>query len=92
MPHKEPFILIHSSSSVCSACKVVLEAYPSRTKNEAIIKAEKERVQKQKDTLGPEGRKREGEKVAAAIKSQTLPPQEVLESVPVADVNKIKYR
>ena len=55
-------------------------AYPSKKLNEEIIKNESDRVEKQKTNLGKEGLKKAGEAVANAIKSQILPPQEVLES------------
>ncbi len=67
-------------------------AYPSRTLYQNMITDEAERIEKQRQKLGKEGLKEAGEKVAEAIKSQILPPQEVLESIPVADASKIMYR
>ena len=55
-------------------------AYPSRQLNEQMIKNESERIEKQKTNLGKEGLQKAGEAVANAIKSQILPPQDVLES------------
>ena len=55
-------------------------AYPSRQLNEQMIKNESERIEKQRTNLGKEGLQKAGEAVANAIKSQILPPQEVLES------------
>ena len=55
-------------------------AYPSRQLNEQMIKNESERIEKQRTNLGKEGLQKAGDAVANAIKSQILPPQEVLES------------
>ena len=55
-------------------------AYPSKQLNEQMITNEAERIEKQRTNLGKEGLEKAGEAVADAIKSQILPPQEVLES------------
>ena len=55
-------------------------AYPSKQLNEQMITNEAERIEKQRTNLGKEGLEKAGEAVAEAIKSQILPPQEVLES------------
>jgi Zn-dependent M16 (insulinase) family peptidase len=72
--------------------RIRILAYPSRKLYQKMITDEADRVEKQKKKLGKEGLKKAAMDVAEAIKSQILPPQEVLESIPVADVNKIMYR
>ena len=67
-------------------------AYPSKARNEAIIKAEDDRVEAQRKKLGEEGLKAAGETVEKAIESQKLPPNSVLEAVPMGDASKIKFR
>ena len=62
------------------APRIRVLAYPSKKLNEDMIKNEMDRIEKQKLTLGKEGLQKAGEAVANAIKSQILPPQEVLES------------
>lgn len=44
------------------------------------------------ESLGEEGLHQAGEKIASAVKSQRLPPSEVLNSIPVADADLISYR
>ena len=57
-----------------------------------MVSDEKARLEEQKARLGPEGLAAAGEKVKAAIASKQLPPQSVLESVPVANAANIKFR
>jgi hypothetical protein len=72
--------------------RVRVLAYPSKAFDEELQRTEADRVEKQKQTLGPEGIKAAGNAIAEAIASQKLPPPAVLEAVPVADVDKIMFR
>ena len=75
-----------------STPRVRVLARPSKAKSKELFEKEKERVKEQQEKLGPEGLKAAGERIKEAIESQILPPTEVLESIPVADTNKIAYR
>jgi hypothetical protein len=46
----------------------------------------------QVEALGPEGLEAAGRKIESALKSQHLPPDHVLRSIPVADVDSITFR
>lgn len=67
-------------------------SYPSKEANQKLEDGEKRRLTEQRDRLGAAGLAAAGERVKAAVASQILPPTEVLESIPVADINKIVYR
>ena len=72
--------------------RVLLKGVPSLELNNQLYQKEEERVKAQIETLGPDGLKEAGEKVHRAVESQVLPPNSVLTSVPVADVDTIAYR
>ena len=72
--------------------RVLLKGVPSLELNNQLYQSEEERVKAQIETLGPDGLKEAGEKVHRAVESQVLPPNSVLTSVPVADVDTIAYR
>ena len=68
------------------------KAYPSKQLGEDLISDENKRVEEQIEKLGPDGLEQADKNIHEAIKSQLLPPPEVLKTVPVADVNFIKFR
>jgi Zn-dependent M16 (insulinase) family peptidase len=72
--------------------KVMTKAYPSADLSHQLSSNETRRLKDQKATLGPEGLLASGKSIKEAIKSQVLPPPEVLKSIPVADVNSIQFR
>ena len=72
--------------------RVMTKAYPSKKLGQDLIDEERKRVDAQIDNLGTEGLEKADKAVKEAIKSQILPPPEVLNSVPVADVTGIKFR
>ena len=57
-----------------------------------MISDENKRVEAQIEKLGPDGLEKAENSITEAIKSQLLPPPEVLKTVPVADVDFIKFR
>ncbi len=67
-------------------------AHPSREFDAQITEAESLRVEEQRGRLGPEGLRAAGESARRAVESQRLPPMEVLEKVPMADVDGIVFR
>ena len=72
--------------------RVMTKAYPSQELDLELVKTENERLEKQREDLGPEGLAAKAEAIQKALDSQVLPPPEVLRSVPVADVNSIQFR
>jgi len=72
--------------------KVVVKGKPSKDKAKQITEEEKQRVKQQVENLGPEGLKEKEELVENAVKSARLPGFDVLNKVPMADVNKIQFR
>lgn len=75
-----------------SGPRVAILAYPSQKLGLELEQNETARLEKQREDLGEQGLIEAGKKVSDAVASQILPSREVLESVPVADVTKIKYR
>ena len=80
------------NDSFLNSPRVLLKGVPSLDLNNRLIAEEEERVQAQVEKLGPEGLRLAGEKVKRAIDSQTLPPNSVLQSVPVASVDSVAWR
>lgn len=72
--------------------RVLTKAYPSQELSEELSYNETKRLELQKTRLGRKGLKRMEAKIKAALRSQILPPPEVLKSIPVADVNSIQFR
>merc|ERR1711892_799888 len=72
--------------------KVVVKGKPSMKKVKELTAKEEARVQKQISDLGTEGLKEKEIKIEKAIESQKLPGKEVLERIPLGDVNTIKFR
>ena len=72
--------------------RVMTKAYPSQALDLKLAKEESERLEKQREDLGPEGLEAKGKAIQEALDSQILPPPEVLKSVPIADVNSIQFR
>ena len=71
---------------------VITKAYPSNELNKELIANETKRLETQREELGSEGLERAGKRIEDALKSQVLPPPEVLKSIPIADVNAIQFR
>ena len=71
---------------------VAVEGIPSLELSKNITTNEANRIEKQIETLGEEGLKRKAEELAAALDSQTLPGDDVLEKIPLGDVNQIQFR
>ncbi|XP_023322562.1 uncharacterized protein C05D11.1 [Eurytemora carolleeae] len=72
--------------------KLYIKGIPSKKKQEALVSEEEVRLERQKARLGEDGLRRKKEIIDAAIASQTLPSTEVLSSIPLGDVNSIKFR
>ena len=72
--------------------KIVLLGYPSAKLNEDLLVNETERIENQAESLGPEKLQQAASTLEKAIESQELPPNDVLASVPVANVSSITYR
>ena len=72
--------------------RALTKAFPSMDLNKELISNESKRVEIQREQLGEEGLERAGKRIQDALDSQTLPPPEVLNSIPVADVNSIQFR
>jgi len=72
--------------------KVVVKGLPSKSKVKELTEKEENRVKQQVANLGPEGLKTKQEKLEHAIESQVLPGKDVLEKIPLGDVNSIEFR
>ncbi len=72
--------------------RALTKAYPSNELNQELIANESKRLDIQREALGPDGLDKAGQRIEQALKSQVLPPPEVLKSIPIADVNSIKFR
>ena len=72
--------------------KILLLGYPSAAYNKELLSNETERTMKQIESLGPSNLELAGLKVEKAIQSQAFPPNNVLASVPMANVTSITYR
>jgi len=72
--------------------KVVVKGRPSMKKVQELTEKEDERVQKQIEDLGTDGLKKKAMEIENAIESQVLPGKEVLEEIPLGNVETIKFR
>ena len=72
--------------------KVLLLGYPNATYSKLILADETKRIEEQIAELGPKGLQDAAVNVEDAIDSQVFPPNEVLESIPTANVTSILYR
>ena len=72
--------------------KILLLGYPSAKYNEELLANETSRIKNQAENLGREKLEQAALTLENAIESQELPPNEVLASVPVANVSSITYR
>ena len=72
--------------------RVLLLGYPSAELNTELSTNETERTEQQIDSLGPENLEKAALKLEEAIERQVFPPNDVLASVPVANVTSITYR
>ena len=72
--------------------RVLLLGYPSAELNTDLSKNETERTEQQIDSLGPDNLEKAALKLEEAIERQVFPPNDVLASVPVANVTSITYR
>jgi len=72
--------------------KIVVKGKPSMKKVQELTEKEEKRVQKQIEDLGQDGLKEKATIIENAIESQVLPGKEVLEQIPLGDVNTIKFR
>jgi len=72
--------------------KIYIKGIPSKAKQEMLIREEEKRIDEQKAQLGDEGLMKKQEILEAAISSQNLPSNQVLNKIPFGDVSKIKFR
>jgi len=72
--------------------KYYIKGIPSREKQERLVREEEARLKAQAERLGAEGLMKQQELVEAAINSQTLPSNQVLNKIPLGDVNSIRFR
>ena len=72
--------------------KILLLGYPSAVYNKELLANETARTMQQIKSLGPEKLEETEIKLEQAIENQVLPPNDVLASVPVANVSSITYR
>ena len=72
--------------------RVILLGYPSAAYSKELLANETSRTSKQIESLGPENLKIAEMELDEAIESQVFPPNEVLASIPVANVSSITYR
>merc|ERR1719495_1166344 len=72
--------------------KHYIKGIPSIKKQKQLVRDEEERLERQRKRLGEKGLKKMGQRIEAAIESQTLPSKQVLNRVPLGDVNAIKFR
>lgn len=72
--------------------KIVLKGKPSRAKVEEFTKKEEERLSNQIEDLGKEGLEEKQKILDNAIESQELPSEEVLDKIPLGNVDIIKFR
>ncbi|XP_050309780.1 uncharacterized protein C05D11.1-like [Anthonomus grandis grandis] len=71
---------------------VSVECYPSKEEQQKMAKEEKERVEKQRLTLGEAGLKEKKEILEKAIEhNDKEPPAEMLTSVPIPSIKSIKF-
>jgi len=71
---------------------IAVEGKPSLKLSTDYIKKEEERIKKQIEDLGLEGRKKKAKELEAALASQTLPGDDILTKIPLGDVEKIQFR
>ena len=71
---------------------IAVEGIPSLALSKNITDTEKERTEKQVESLGEEGLAQKAQELKAAVESQTLPGVEILEKIPLGDVNQIQFR
>ena len=71
---------------------VAVEGIPSLELSKNITLEEQERTKQQIESLGEEGLKEKGQELEDALASQILPGDDVLEKIPLGDVNKIQFR
>ena len=72
--------------------KIVLKGKPSRAKVENFTKEEEERLKNQIEYLGKEGLEEKQKILDNAIESQKLPSKEVLDKIPLGNVDIIEFR
>ena len=72
--------------------KVVVKGRPSMEKVKELTDKEEARVQEQIEELGPDGLTEKENAIENAIESQILPGKDVLEKIPLGDVNTIQFR
>ena len=72
--------------------KIVLKGKPSRAKVEEFTKNEEERLSNQIEKLGKEGLEEKQKILDNAIESQKLPSEEVLDKIPLGNVDIIEFR
>lgn len=65
---------------------------PSQSELDRLQNEDKERIVKRLETLGPDGLRRKGEELAAAITYNSRPlPESIINSVPIATLNNTKF-
>ena len=72
--------------------KIVLKGKPSRKKVMELTEKEDNRLERQIASLGPEGLERKQEELERAIDSQEFPDSEVLDKIPLGNVDTIQFR
>ena len=72
--------------------KIVLKGKPSRKKVIELTEKEDNRLERQIASLGPEGLERKQEELERAIDSQEFPDSEVLDKIPLGNVDTIQFR
>merc|ERR1719445_2305457 len=72
--------------------KIVLKGKPSRKKVKELAENEDNRIEQQIQSLGLEGLQMKEEELLNAIESQELPDSEVLDKIPLGNVDTIQFR
>ena len=70
----------------------MLKGKPSRAKVQEFTKNEEERLSNQIENLGKEGLEEKQKILDNAIESQKLPSEEVLDKIPLGNVDIIEFR
>ena len=71
---------------------MAVEGKPSLELSKNATEAEQLRIQEQIESLGEEGLAAKAKELEDAIASQTLPGEDVLQKIPLGNVNKIQFR
>ena len=82
----------NSRDQFINSPKIVLKGKPSRAKVEELTNNEEKRLTTQINNLGKEGLEEKQKILDNAIESQELPSEEVLDKIPLGNVDIIEFR